>query len=339
MPRRPKPWFKKSHNAWYVKLDGKQVRLSDDENEAWKAFHCLMAERTPLALPPPAQRRVVDLFEAWLGSRVDVAEKTIALNRHFAQSFVSFLPKGGRAAEVRPTHVAAWLDANPGWSATTRSIAVRVVKSAYRWAAYEGWTPRDHLERVKAPKAAVRAPAEAALVEQVLGEVSVEARELFRFMYLTGARPGEAVGVTAADVDHGRRTVRVVGKMGERLVVYPAGYADRLRELAAARAGGPLFRNSRGGPWTAQAMRAQIGRAKRRLGLTGKFVPYHLRGIFASERIAAGADSSVVGKMLGHSTPLMLHKHYHNPDLATLQEAADLPNPKARKKTRRKPGS
>jgi site-specific recombinase XerD len=336
MPRRPKPWFKKSHNAWYVKIGGKQIRLATDEAGAWKAFHRLMADESPAPLAPPSRRRVIDLFEAWLGSRTGVAEKTLTLNRHFAQSFVASMPQSARAAEVRPAHVAAWLDANPDWSKTTRSIAVRVVKAAYRWAVFEEWMPRDPLARLKAPKAEVRPPAAPALVEQVLGEVSPAARELFRFMYMTGARPGEAISAEASGVDVERRTVRVVGKMGERLVVFPAAYGEFLRGLVAARPSGPLFVNSRGGRWTNQAMRAQIGRAKRRLGLTGKFVPYHLRGIFASERIAAGADSSVVGKMLGHSSPLMLHKHYHNPDLDTMRDAADLP-PRD-KKTRPKPG-
>ena len=34
MPHFPKPFLKKSHQSWYVQLDGKQLRLGPDEAAA-----------------------------------------------------------------------------------------------------------------------------------------------------------------------------------------------------------------------------------------------------------------------------------------------------------------
>jgi hypothetical protein len=40
-----KPFFKKSHAAWYVELDGKQQRLAETEEEAFEKYHELMTAR------------------------------------------------------------------------------------------------------------------------------------------------------------------------------------------------------------------------------------------------------------------------------------------------------
>ncbi len=40
--RIPKPWFRKSKRAWYVWIDGKQVRLDKDYDRAVRAFEQLM---------------------------------------------------------------------------------------------------------------------------------------------------------------------------------------------------------------------------------------------------------------------------------------------------------
>ena len=68
MPRFPKPFFKKSHQAWYVQLDGRQVRLGPDEAEAQHRYHAMMVEG-PKPAPPPSRTespRLVDFFDHFL---------------------------------------------------------------------------------------------------------------------------------------------------------------------------------------------------------------------------------------------------------------------------------
>ncbi len=44
-----KPFFKKSHSAWYCQLKcGKQVRLGTDKDEAFREYHRLMAGELPV---------------------------------------------------------------------------------------------------------------------------------------------------------------------------------------------------------------------------------------------------------------------------------------------------
>jgi site-specific recombinase XerD len=248
---------------------------------------------------------------------------------------ISFAPKGIKAGDVDAHLIRAWLAANPQWKRSTPSLAVRSVKAALRWGVDEEWIPKHPLGRFKSPQAETRGEADPELVKRVLEEVSENARHILLFMYWTGARPGEAMSVDAEGVDLDQGTAYVVGKRGPRTVVIASSFMPTIRELVKLRPTGPLFVNDLGGRWRLNALNMQVLRAKERMGVTGDFVPYHLRGIFATERIAAGADLSTVGKLLGHSGIATLHKHYHKPALETLREAVEAG---AKKKPRRKPG-
>ena len=43
--RKPKPYFKKSHRAWYVNLNGRPHRLGTDEQEARAEYDKLIGNR------------------------------------------------------------------------------------------------------------------------------------------------------------------------------------------------------------------------------------------------------------------------------------------------------
>ena len=46
--RRPKPYYKKSHRAWYVNLNGKTTRPASEEAAAYAKYDKLMANGQPL---------------------------------------------------------------------------------------------------------------------------------------------------------------------------------------------------------------------------------------------------------------------------------------------------
>ena len=43
MPHYPKPFFRAPRGLWYVQLDGRQVNLGPDRDEAFRRYHDLMA--------------------------------------------------------------------------------------------------------------------------------------------------------------------------------------------------------------------------------------------------------------------------------------------------------
>lgn len=75
MPHRPEPWYRASKNAWYVQLDGSQIRLAkgpkdETEKAAWEAFYRLMGYDLK-ELPPKDKLRMSELCSLFL----DFSEK------------------------------------------------------------------------------------------------------------------------------------------------------------------------------------------------------------------------------------------------------------------------
>ena len=57
--REAKPWYRKSNDAWYVEVGGKQVRLAKgkaNRAEAVSQFHLLMAGIKPVQVRNPSRR-------------------------------------------------------------------------------------------------------------------------------------------------------------------------------------------------------------------------------------------------------------------------------------------
>ncbi|MFC5943676.1 tyrosine recombinase XerC [Micromonospora harpali] len=135
-------------------------------------------------------------------------------------------------------------------------------------------------------------------------------RVLLELLYATGVRISEACGLDTADVDHGRRVVRVLGKGSrERSVPYGVPAQRALDEwLRAGRpaltgpgSGDALLLGARGGrlhPTTARRVVAGYAEAA---GLP-RTTPHGLRHSAATHLLEGGADLRAVQELLGHSS-------------------------------------
>jgi integrase/recombinase XerD len=138
-------------------------------------------------------------------------------------------------------------------------------------------------------------------------------RALLEFLYGTGARISEAVGLDVDDLDLGADPVVLLsGKGGKQRFVPVGSYAVRALQaylvrgrpaLAAAgrRAAPAVFLNARGGRLTRQGAWGVLGGAAVRSGLTGAS-PHTLRHSFATHLLDGGADIRVVQELLGHAS-------------------------------------
>jgi integrase/recombinase XerC len=135
-------------------------------------------------------------------------------------------------------------------------------------------------------------------------------RVLLELLYGTGIRISEACGLDVADVDHGRRVVRVLGKGGrERAVPYgvPAqraldGWLGRGRPaLAGPDSGGALLLGARGGRLNPTTARRIVAGYAERAGLP-RTSPHGLRHSAATHLLEGGADLRAVQELLGHSS-------------------------------------
>ena len=43
MPHFPKPFYRPKRDLWYVQLNGKQINLGRDKDEAFRRYHQLLA--------------------------------------------------------------------------------------------------------------------------------------------------------------------------------------------------------------------------------------------------------------------------------------------------------
>src|SRR5437762_2199657 len=146
-----KPWFRASKNAWYVEVNGKQIRLAAGEENrqpALKAFYKLMAGEPGSA--PSDGLIVVTLCDLFLDFSLKThTHESYQHYRHFLQDFchaVGKLP----ASDVKPFHVTRWLDSHRNWKGARRS-AVISVKRAFSWAEQEGLIAANPIKHVKKP--------------------------------------------------------------------------------------------------------------------------------------------------------------------------------------------
>jgi integrase/recombinase XerD len=137
-------------------------------------------------------------------------------------------------------------------------------------------------------------------------------RALLEFLYATGARVSETVGVDLTDVDLEDKVVLVTGKGAKQRLV-PLGrnaveaianwLPDRLRLVRRASRGDPLFVSLRGRRLTRQAVFDIVKKHARAADIEPTRVsPHVLRHSAATHMVEAGADLRTVQEMLGHAT-------------------------------------
>jgi hypothetical protein len=127
--RRPKPYYKKSHRAWYVNLNGRPKRLaSEEEGEkaAWDKYDTLMAGRQPAG----SNLRVGEVVQWYLDHHTNhSAPRTREFYTHALTSFLDFVGPNLRVSDLRVHHVTAWVDAQTNQGRERRVIwGVREVR-------------------------------------------------------------------------------------------------------------------------------------------------------------------------------------------------------------------
>jgi integrase/recombinase XerD len=135
---------------------------------------------------------------------------------------------------------------------------------------------------------------------------------LLLFLYNTGARVSEALGVQAGDLHLNRpRQVRLHGKGGkERICPLWAETAAVLQKLLLRQASSdsPIFRNARGRPLSRDGVAYLLDKYSRRsMAATSRHrclrvTPHVLRHSCAVALLQAGIDVSVIRDYLGHAS-------------------------------------
>ena len=139
MPHFPKPFYRKQRRRWYVEIAGKQINLGPNQDEAFRAYHELMASPEPAQYKPadPAQPVSIlcDRFLGWV--QTNRAEPTYVGYRYRLQRFVDRYPDL-TVDQLRPFHVQDWADSYD-FSQTSRRNYMRSIKTCLRWCRKQGY--------------------------------------------------------------------------------------------------------------------------------------------------------------------------------------------------------
>jgi site-specific recombinase XerD len=165
----------------------------------------------------------------------------------------------------------------------------------------------------------MRYPADPPTVEEIVAVMrkvpidrhGLRLRAMIVVLWRGGLRIQEALDLTESDLDARRGSILVrAGKGNKRREVGmdPWAWSDHLAPWVARRAQlplGPLLcvidGATRGRPWSATAVRAELRRYALAAGVRRRFAPHQLRHAHAVELAREGVPLPVIQRQLGHS--------------------------------------
>ncbi len=259
----------------------------------------------------------VEEFLASLSAERGLAANTVAAYRRDLRDYLAFLgenePSAGRAVSyVAHLHAAALKPA-------TIARKVAAMRGLHRFLVVEDLASEDPTVLLDSPRLGEALPKALTVdeVERLLdaahGDTPLGTRDgaLLEFMYATGVRVTEAVGLDMSALDLEDRTAVVTGK-GSKQRLVPVGrpaveairrYLPHRMTLKGDRLdSGAVFLNARGGRLTRQGVWGIVRKAAARARIEPtKVSPHVLRHSAATHMVEGGADLRTVQEMLGHA--------------------------------------
>ena len=274
-------------------------------------------------------RAVLD-YLSHLGVERGLAANTLSSYRRDLNRYVEHLGQRGveRVDAIGEPDVLAFLGALRagdaehaplGAASTARTVVA--VRGFHKFLLRERLVAADVSAAVKPPRPPSRLPKALPLsdVEAILaaaGEAGTALakrdRALLEFLYGTGARISEAVGLDIDDFDATEGSVLLRGK-GSKQRIVPVGSlavaavgdylgSGRPALVSAKTPSAAMFLNARGGRLSRQSAWTVLVKAAERAGVAADVSPHTLRHSFATHLLDGGADVRVVQELLGHAS-------------------------------------
>lgn len=243
-------------------------------------------------------------------------------------AFATFLGSQGitESESIRASHLRKFIaiEVNRGLAKTSLSRRLSCYRSFFKYLMREGRVERNEADMVSLPKLPKKVPLfyfqeeVKGLLDSITGSdlITLRDRALLEFIYATGVRVSECVGLNVNDINLDEGFALVLGKGAkERYVLLGQTATEGLTAYFAARAsiGGfePVFLNHRGGRLTDRSVRRVLDKRIMESANTRHISPHALRHSFATHLLDGGADLRVVQELLGHvslsSTQIYTH--------------------------------
>jgi integrase len=255
------------------------------------------------------------------------------LCRDRINEFLAFIGGSIKVRELRPRHVEDWVASKTNVTKDgTKRLYKAMILASLNWAAAAAnrliaFNPlRGKLVLPEGGSRGGDAVWTPDIFKLVLANVNQNFGDFLRACAWTGARPSTLRHVEARhyvphlklwDVEDLYRDRASKRKYVRRIGLGPAmtKLVERLNRLYPA---GPIFRNTQGMPYSADAVTMMMYKLRVRLRRKGIELPpgicvYGLRHSFASQFIAQYPDKlEYLRQLLGHSSLKMIYKHYNH---------------------------
>lgn len=224
--------------------------------------------------------------------------------------------------ELKPHHVLTFASEElKGLGPTTLHSALSIIKRCFNWGAETDFYENSPIAKLKKPTPRRRetliTPDERA---KLLSLATGDFRDLLLFAIDHGVRPGELRLIKAEHVDLASGLVELppaLNKTGKRtgrgrsvwLTEQTSAILQRLIERYPQ---GPMFRHSRGGEWSKNALCRCFARLREEAKITRPITLYSVRHGYATAGLIAGVDAGTIAASMGHSNPAMLFKTYQH---------------------------
>ncbi|MDP9493877.1 MAG: tyrosine recombinase XerD [Actinomycetota bacterium] len=247
-----------------------------------------------------------------------LAQNTISAYRRDLDQYLAFL----ESREPDPGLVEAFVSHlhDRGLARSTVSRKIAAVRGLHRFLVVEGMRMADPTLLIDSPRRTEPFP-KALTIDETFRLIEApdlstpQGRRdsaLLEFLYATGARVSETVGIDLGRIDLEDRVALVTGKgskqrlvpLGSKAVVALSRWLpDRLTLLARGQRGDPLFLNLRGRRLTRQGAFGVVRINASKAGIDREKVsPHVLRHSAATHMVESGADLRTVQEILGHAT-------------------------------------
>lgn len=198
-----------------------------------------------------------------------------------------------------------------GVGRTSLMRRVSGIKNLFRFLIRQEIIEDSSIMNVKTPKAERKLPKVtseeqiAFMLSHSFGNTKLDRRNLaiFAFLYATGARVSELIGLNRMDLDFRTGLVRLKGKGGKTRLVPAGDFAiAKIRGWLEERGGDSeaVFTTLAGNRLSVRQIRNILNRAIIHSGVNAHMSPHMMRHSFATHMLDHGADVRIVQELLGH---------------------------------------
>jgi integrase/recombinase XerC len=280
---------------------------------------------------PPGLTAARDAFSRHLDAERALSRHTVRAYRGDVQSLLEHAAQRGVTgpAELDPATLRGWLAAQHQAGAARATLARRgaAARAFTAFAHRQGWLSTDPGAQLGTPKPRRTLPRvlRREAMDSVLASCEDQVRRqaaqgqpeaalaqrdaaILELLYASAIRVSELCGMDVEALDHGRRTIRVLGK-GSKERVVPVGIPalaavtrwveDGRPVIANERSEAALFLGARGGRIDPRTAR-RVVHARMQEGMDAG--PHAIRHTAATHLLEGGADLRSVQEILGHAS-------------------------------------